>query len=152
MRIGNYEFDQVLAIAIGQKLLLAALVLLVTWLLARAAKWACAQLVDKVEFFRRSTSSGESIGVSLGKIVSLLIWLFGLLALLQVFNLAGVMAPVQTLLNNVMGFLPKLIGAGLIFFKYPKKDEELKMLGEYHAQDMAGMVAEAAPTTAKAAK
>ncbi|MCB2076826.1 MAG: mechanosensitive ion channel, partial [Novosphingobium sp.] len=116
MQIGNYAFDQELAIAIAQKLLMAALVLLVTWILAKAAKWAFAKLVDNVEFFRKSTGSGESIGLSLGKIVSLLIWLFGLLAVLQVFNLGGVMTPVQALLNNVMGFIPNIIGAGLIFF------------------------------------
>lgn len=116
MRVGNYAFDQQLAWEIGEKILMAVVILVVTWLLARGAKWAFAKLVDNVEFFRRNTGSGESVGVSLGKIVSLFIWLFGLLAVLQVFDLGGVMTPVQSLLNNVMGFIPNLIGAGLIFF------------------------------------
>ena len=30
-----------------------------------------------------------------------------------------------------------LIGAVLVFFLFPKKDEERKMLVEYHQQDMA---------------
>jgi hypothetical protein len=109
-------FDQNLAMAILEKIAIAVLILIVTWVLAKAAKWAFAKLVDTVKLFRRSTSTGESFGSSLGKIVSLLIWLFGLLAVLQVFDLGGVMAPVQTLLNNVMEFIPRLIGAGLIFF------------------------------------
>jgi hypothetical protein len=109
-------FDQNLAMAILEKIVIAVLILIVTWMLAKAAKWAFAKLVDTVKLFRRSTSTGESFGSSLGKIVSLLIWLFGLLAVLQVFDLGGVMAPVQTLLNNVMEFIPRLIGAGLIFF------------------------------------
>ena len=116
MQIGNYVFDQDLALAIAEKIAVAVIILLVTWILAKAANWAFAKLVDKLELFRRSTATGESIGSSLGKIVYLLIWLFGLLAVLQVFNLGGVMTPVQTLLNNIMGFVPNLLGAGLIFF------------------------------------
>lgn len=116
MHISNYVFDQHLAVAIAEKAASALLILVITWLLARAAKWAFAKLVDTVEIFRRSTATGQSLGGSLGKIVSLLIWLFGLLAILQVLDLGGVMTPVQTLLNNVMAFIPKLIGAGLIFF------------------------------------
>jgi len=109
-------FDRDLALAISEKIAVALLILVVTWILAKAAKWTFAKLVDTVGIFQRHTSSGDSFGSSLGKIVSLLIWLFGLLAILQVFNLGGVMAPVQTLLNNIMSFVPKLVGAGLIFF------------------------------------
>lgn len=116
MRVGNYVFDQALAMDILEKVVVAIIILVVTWALAKAAKWAFAKLVDKVDFFKRGTASGDSIGLSLGKIVSLLIWLLGLLAVLQVFNLGGVMTPVQALLNNVMAFIPKLIGAALIFF------------------------------------
>ena len=116
MRVGNYRWDQGLAMEILEKILIAAVILVVTWLLAKAAKWAFAKLVDNVSFLQRNTSSGETIGHQLGKIVALLIWLFGLLAILQVFSLGGVMQPVTTLLNSIMGFIPNLIGAGLIFF------------------------------------
>lgn len=116
MQVGRYRYDPELAWEIGEKLVMAIAIIIVTWLLAKAAKWAFAKLVDNVEFLRKGTSSGDSIGTSLGNIVSLFIWLFGLLAVLQVFNLGGVMTPVQALLNNVMGFIPNLIGAGLIFF------------------------------------
>lgn len=114
--MGRYRFDSDLAMVLAERVGMAILILIVTWLLAKAAKWAFAKLVDNVAFLRRSTSNGESIGASLGKIVSLFIWLFGLLAILQVFNLGGVMAPVQTLLNSIMGFIPNLIGAALLFF------------------------------------
>lgn len=112
----RYVFNQQLAVAWAQKLGLAAVILLVTWLLARAAKWAFAKLVNAVPLLRRHTSSGKTLGDSLGTIVGLLIWLFGLVAVLQVFNLGGVMAPVQTMLDTVMAFIPRLIGAGVIFF------------------------------------
>ena len=116
MRIGNYRFDQELAMDIGEKLLWALLILVVTWVLARAAKWAFAKLVDNVGFFRRATGSGQSLGESLGKIVGLLIWLFGLLVILTVLGLGNVAGPIDTLLDNVMAFLPRLIAAGLLFF------------------------------------
>ena len=116
MRIGNYRSDQEVAVDLLEKVGLAVLVLVVTWALAKGAKWAFAKLVDNVAFFRRGTGSGQSLGESLGKIVSLLIWLFGLLILLTVLGLGNVAGPIDTLLNNVMAFVPRLVGAGLIFF------------------------------------
>lgn len=56
------------------------------------------------------------MGEAVGKIVSLLIWLFGLLAVLQVLGLGSVAGPINELLNNIMDFIPNLVGAGLIFF------------------------------------
>ena len=116
MQIGNYQFDPDLAMELGEKAVFALLILAATWLIANAAKWAFAKLVDRVSFLNRDTSSGESIGASLGKIVSLLIWLFGLLAILDVLELGGVAGPINELLNTVMSYLPKLAGAGLLLF------------------------------------
>lgn len=116
MNVGGYRYDESVLWAGLETLGLAIFILLVTWLVAKLAKWAFAKLVDNVGFFRRDTASGEPIGSSLGKIVSLLIWLLGLLAILQVFGLNGVSAPVQTLLNKVMQFIPNIVGAALIFF------------------------------------
>ena len=117
MEMGRYRFDEAAAVGIIEKIVLIALILVVTWALAKAATWAFAKLVDNVSFFRRhTTSSGESVGRSIGRIVSLLIWLFGLIAILRVLDLAEVMAPLQTLLNDIAGFIPNLIGAALIFF------------------------------------
>lgn len=116
MRIGNYALDTELMIQLGEKLGLALIVLVATWVLAKAAKWAFAKLVDNVKFLQRDTSSGTSVGESLGKIVSLLIWLFGLLIILRVLGLGGVDAPIQTLLNSIMSFVPNLMGAAIIFF------------------------------------
>lgn len=116
MQIGNYRFDQNVAMEVGEKILLAVVVLVATWLLARAAKWAFAKLVDNVAFFRRATGSGASLGESLGKIVGLLIWLFGLMVLLSALGLGSVVGPLNTLLDSVMAFIPRLVAAGLIFF------------------------------------
>ncbi len=116
MEIGRYRFDQEVAMSVIEKVGLALFVLLITWAAAKAAKWAFAKLVDNISFFQRGTGSGSSLGASLGKIVSLLIWLFGLLVILQVLGLGAVAGPVDSLLENVVAFIPNLVGAGLIFF------------------------------------
>src|SRR5699024_205252 len=45
-----------------------------------------------------------------------IVWLFGLVAVLQVFALDAVLAPIQGLLNGVMEFLPNVIGAAFVLF------------------------------------
>jgi hypothetical protein len=116
LRFGNYVFDQDLAMALLEKAALAAGILVATWLLAKLAKWSFAKLVDRISFFQRATGSGESIGMTLGRVVSLLVWLFGLIAVLNALQLGSVTGPVETMLTNVLGFVPNLIGAGIIFF------------------------------------
>ncbi|WP_254054415.1 mechanosensitive ion channel [Sphingorhabdus sp. EL138] len=116
LRIGNYALDTELMMEWGEKIGVALIILLLTWIVAKAAKWAFAKLVDNISLLQRDTGSGESIGMSLGKIVSLLIWLFGLIAVLSTFGLNSVIEPLQTLLDDVMGFIPNIIGAGIIFF------------------------------------
>ncbi|GMN13960.1 mechanosensitive ion channel [Altererythrobacter sp. MTPC7] len=116
MPIGNYRFDQGLAMELLEKALLAIGILIVTWILAKAAKWAFAKLVDAVPLLQRGTGGGQSVGMALGKIVSLFIWLFGLLAILQVLGLNAVAGPINALLENVVAFIPNLIGAGILLF------------------------------------
>jgi Conserved TM helix len=114
--LANYSIDWDVARVWGLKLAIVAAILLVTWVLAKVAKWTFAKLVDRVPVLQRATGSGDSVGESLGKIVSLLIWLLGLIAILQRLGLDNVIKPLQTLLNQVMGFIPNIIGAGVILF------------------------------------
>lgn len=116
MQIAGYRYDRQLFMEGSERVATALAVLLVTWLLAKLAKWGFAKLVDRVEFFQKGTSSGDSVGQSLGKIVSLMIWLFGLIALLQLFGLSGVLQPIQTLLNEAMGYIVNIAGAAIFFF------------------------------------
>ena len=39
----------------------------------------------------------------------------------------------------IAGIIAVLLGAALVFFLFPKQDEETKLLAEYHAEDMAAM-------------
>lgn len=95
---------------------LAILILLVTWIIASIVKWAIGKLVTKIPALQRDGNDGQQIGKSIGQIGSLIIWLLGLIAVLQLFNLDQVLTPLQGLLDGIFGFLPNIIGAGVIFF------------------------------------
>src|SRR5699024_4053453 len=84
---------------------------LVTWLVAMGVRKGISALVGRVKFLQRTGGDGQSLGESLGKVAALLVWLFGLIAVLQVFSLSQVISPIQTLLQNVFAFLPNLSGA-----------------------------------------
>ena len=56
------------------------------------------------------------MGEALGRIVSLLVWLFGLIAVLQARELNSLIGPVQTLINSFMAYIPRISGAGAIIF------------------------------------
>ncbi len=118
--LGKFAIDQEAlisgAIEFGTKAAIVIGILLVTWIVAKIVKWTFTKLVNKIEFLQRDTSGGETVGGSIGKIVSGLVWIFGLIAVLNALGLEGPIGPLQELLNTVMGFIPNLIGAGLIFF------------------------------------
>jgi hypothetical protein len=46
----------------------------------------------------------------------------------------------------IAGIIAVLLGAALVFFLFPKKDEERRLLMEYHAQDTAAMAAQGPQT------
>jgi hypothetical protein len=114
--LNKYSFDTELAMEYAQTALAVLAILVVTWVLAKIAKWTFAKLVDNISFLQRDTSGGQSVGASLGKIVSLFIWLFGLMAILNVLKLDSVAGPINSLLDNIVGFVPNLIGAGIMLF------------------------------------
>ena len=59
---------------------------------------------------------GETVGHQLGTIAQLIVWLVGIMAALQFLGIGQILAPINALILQIFGFLPKLIGAGLIFF------------------------------------
>ena len=115
-QIMGYTFDGAVAMEWLEKLAIVAAILIVTWVLAKAAKWAFAKLVDQIPLLQRAGGDGESVGMSLGKIVSLLIWLIGLVMILQQLGFSSVIKPLQGLIDNMFDYVPNLVGAALIFF------------------------------------
>lgn len=116
LNILGYTLDLDALIAGGIKVAMAIGIYIITKIIASSVKWAFAKMVDRISFLQTDTGTGESIGISVGTIVGLIVWLFGWIAILSVFGLQAVTEPLQELLDTVMGFIPSIVGAGLIFF------------------------------------
>ena len=102
----------------GPKILIAILILIATWAVARAVKWILQRAIDRIPALRKHKTGGpdETVGHQLGTIAKLVIWLVGIMAALQFLGFAQVLAPINELVNEIFAFLPHLIAAGLIFF------------------------------------
>lgn len=101
----------------GPRVLFALLILIATHFVAKAVQWGIAKMVDKLPILKRDPdTSGDSIGMELGRLGYWIAWLVGLVAALQPLGLSGVMTPVTTMTNEVFAFIPRLFGAGLFFF------------------------------------
>src|SRR3954466_7369320 len=102
----------------GPKVLIAIVILIATWLVARAVKWILQKAIDRTPALRKHTTGGptETVGHQLGTIAKLLIWLVGIMAALRFLGVGQILAPINELVTEIFAFLPRLIGAGLIFF------------------------------------
>ena len=102
----------------GPRILIAILILVATWVVARAVKWILQKAIDRTPALRKHTTGGpkETVGHQLGTIAKLIIWLVGIMAALQFLGFPQILAPINELVSEIFAFLPRLIGAGLIFF------------------------------------
>jgi hypothetical protein len=101
----------------GLKILAAIAILVLTHFIAKAVQWGIAKLVDRIPALKRhwNTSPDHTIGHQLGVLAYWLVWLVGLLVALQPLGLSQVLDPIRTLTTEVFAFLPRILGAGLIF-------------------------------------
>lgn len=113
----RWEVDWVAVQSWGLKILAAIAILVVTHFVAKAVQWGIAKLVDRIPALKRhwNTSPEHTIGHQLGVLAYWLVWLVGLLVALQPLGLSQVLDPVRTLTNQVFAFVPRILGAGLIF-------------------------------------
>lgn len=101
----------------GPRVLVAIVILIITHFVSKGAKWAVLRLAGQFSFLsRESGRAGESLASSLGSLAYWLVWLVGLLVALQPLQLTEALTPIRTLTDNVFAYLPRLVGAGLIFF------------------------------------
>ncbi|MFL6720896.1 MAG: mechanosensitive ion channel [Sphingomonas sp.] len=102
----------------GPKILIAILILIATWIVARAVKWMLQKAIDRTPVLRKHMTGGpdETVGHQIGTIAGLIIWLVGIMAALQFLGFPQILAPINELVNEIFAFLPHLIAAGLIFF------------------------------------
>lgn len=102
----------------GPKVLIALLILVVTWIVARLVKWAFQKAIDRIPALRTHITGGprETVGHQLGVIAKLIIWLVGIMAALNYLGVGQILEPINDLLTGIFSFLPNVIAAGLIFF------------------------------------
>lgn len=102
----------------GPKVLIAILILVATWIVARAVKWAMKKLIDRIPALNKHMTGrpDETVGSQLGTIAKLIVWLVGIMAALNYLGVGEILAPVNQLTSEIFEFLPRLIGAGIIFF------------------------------------
>jgi hypothetical protein len=100
------------------RLLGAIAILVIAYVLARAAKWAIAKVVDRVPALQRhyEAEPGKTLGSVIGDVVFWLILLIGIMFALQPLQLGPVLDPVRRLTTNTVSFIPNIVAAGLIFF------------------------------------
>src|SRR3954453_2824323 len=102
----------------GPKVLIAILILVATWAVARAVQWVLQKAIDRSPSLRKHVTGTphETVGHQLGTIAKLIIWLVGIMAALQFLGIGQILAPINELVTEIFEFLLRLIGAGLIFF------------------------------------
>ncbi|MBQ1543128.1 hypothetical protein C5708_06865 [Caulobacter sp. CCUG 60055] len=108
-----------MAVLWAPRVLAALVILLVAYLAGRALKWALASGINRIPVIARQNAAAaprETVGGQLGQLGYWLVLLVGLIAALGVLGLQGVVAPLNALVVGVTSFIPRLIGAGVIFF------------------------------------
>lgn len=117
----NTDFQGALA-TWGPRVLGAIAVLLVAWLIARGVQWALGKAIDKVPGAATHNAGRppkESIGRQLGSLGYWLVLLIGVVAAVSVLQLPGLttaVGPLSVLVTDVAHFVPRLVGAVVIFF------------------------------------
>jgi len=89
------------------------MILLVAWVAARVVRAAVERLGTSSQIDTRLRSTGLSATVA--NVAYWLVWLFALPALLGTLELDGLLAPVNAMLSRMLGFLPNLMGAVIVF-------------------------------------
>ena len=102
----------------GPKVLIAFLILVATWVVARAVKWMLQKAIDRSPALKKhyTGTPEETVGHQLGTIAKLIIWLVGIMAALQFLGVGQILQPINELVTEIFAFLPHLLAAGLIFF------------------------------------
>lgn len=111
--------DRVVATLIlwGPRLLAALVILVVTHFVAKLIQRGITRIGTKAAWQKANVKQETSAEIwnQAGRLGYWVVWLFGFLIALQPLELGEVVAPLNSLLNEVGAFLPNLIGALAIF-------------------------------------
>ena len=96
---------------------LAAITIIVGYFIAKIAGMIVSGGINKTGLGRKAKTTGGNIGKSLSKAVFWVLWLFFIIIGLSRFpQLAEPLEGIKGMLNDIFGYLPRIGGAGFIFF------------------------------------
>ena len=100
------------------KVLIAVLILVATWLVARVAKWVIQKLIDRSPSLRKHVTGTpeETVGHQLGVIAKLIIWLAGIMAALRFLGIGQILEPINALTRRFSSSCRGCSAAGVLFF------------------------------------
>ena len=99
-----------------QKWIAAGIILVVGYFISLVLKGLVAGGINRTGIGKRAKTTGGNIGKSVGKAVFWLALLYTLFLSLSRAGLGEYFGPVENLFDSIAVFVPKIIGAGFIFF------------------------------------
>ncbi|NLI89279.1 MAG: mechanosensitive ion channel [Epulopiscium sp.] len=113
-----------LGFALIFRLLGAVLMLLVAWIVAAVVRKVVEKLLIKLgvdKYLSKGTDPldldvGKSRVASIARMFYLLVFVLFLPGILERLDMGSVSEPIITMMNKLLGFIPSLIGAGLVLF------------------------------------
>ncbi|GGD08379.1 mechanosensitive ion channel [Hyunsoonleella pacifica] len=108
-----------LSVSLGEKLtnaLVALLIIIIGWLIAGFFKRLFSKLIRKTGVDNKLKNSKISLSKFISKLIYFLIMIFVFMLALDKLGMSNVLDPLKTMLNNFTGFVPNIIGAGLVCY------------------------------------
>ena len=115
----DYYQAQQLAMQWGPRVVAAIAILVLAHLLAQAARWGLARLIDRLPGFKQHNEGAapkETAGYQLGQLGYWLVILAGIVGAMTVLELHYVVEPLNAFLFSVANYIPSVVGAAIIFF------------------------------------
>ncbi|GAB1855584.1 hypothetical protein MHTCC0001_04180 [Flavobacteriaceae bacterium MHTCC 0001] len=107
------------SLTLGSKLtnaLLALLIIIVGWFVAGFLKRLTSRLIHKTGIDEKLKNSKISLSKFISKLIYFLVMIFVFMLALEKLGMSNVLDPLKNMLNDFTGFLPNIIGAGLVCY------------------------------------
>ena len=98
------------------KVLSAILVLIIGLFIARGVKNLTAKGLRRTGIDEKLSSSSFTLSSTIAKLVYYLIVVLVLMAVLNMMGISNALAPLQNMVGEIVGYIPNILGAGLIGF------------------------------------
>lgn len=95
-------------------IVVAIIILIIGWIIASLLKKLITRLIKKTGIDEKLNSDKITLSSFVGKLFYFLIMIFVFMLVLDKLGINNVMDPIKNMLNEFLGFIPNVIGAGLV--------------------------------------